>query len=79
MSTPSLERTYPLPHGYRVTFCCDAGKTFDARWSPAVPKIRKPRQRNSFLEAYRESGASFSKRSRPPSAAVCSLLIPINI
>ena len=53
MSIPSLERTYSLPHGYAVTFCCNAGKTFDARWSPAVPKICKARQRNKFLEAYR--------------------------
>ena len=61
MSTPSLERTYSLPHGYRVTFCCDAGQSFEARWSPDVPRIRKARQRNKFLEAYRAVRREFLK------------------
>ncbi|MEH2517804.1 hypothetical protein V1279_003377 [Bradyrhizobium sp. AZCC 1610] len=52
MTATSLERSYSLPHGYCVTFCCDAGQSFEARWSPAVPQIRKARQRHKFLEAY---------------------------
>ena len=59
MSTLSLERTFPLPHGYRVTFCCDAGQSFEARWSPDVPKIRKPRQRHKFLQAYQAARRVF--------------------
>jgi hypothetical protein len=56
----ALERTYALPHGYRVTFCCDgAVKSFDARWSPAVPQIRKKRQRHKFLEAYQAARRIF--------------------
>jgi hypothetical protein len=50
---PSFERTYPLPHGYRVTFCCDRGQPFEAKWSPDVPQIRKARQQTKFMEAYR--------------------------
>lgn len=52
MTASSLERTYSLPLGYRVTSYCDAARSFEARWSPDVPKIRKQRQRDKFLEAY---------------------------
>lgn len=52
MTAPSLERSFSLPHGYCVTFCSAPGQPFEARWSPDVPKIRKARHRQKFLEAY---------------------------
>jgi hypothetical protein len=53
MTAPTLERAYSLPHGYSVTFSSNPGQPFEARWSPDVPTIRKARQRQKFLEAYR--------------------------
>lgn len=59
MTAPSLERSYSLPHGYCVTFCCNPGKPFGARWSPDVPQIRKARQQRKFFEAYRAARRQF--------------------
>jgi len=53
MSTKTLERSYALPHGYSVTFCCAPGHPFEAKWLPAVPTIRKARQQRKFFDAYR--------------------------
>jgi hypothetical protein len=53
MTIPSLERTYSLPYGYRVTFCCNHGNPIEARWSPVVPHIRAQRQQRKFLDSYR--------------------------
>ena len=49
---PPHTRTYPLPHGYSVRFCCDPSQPFVALWSPDVPQIRKASQRRKFLKAY---------------------------
>ncbi|MEH2627064.1 hypothetical protein V1292_005119 [Bradyrhizobium sp. AZCC 1719] len=61
MKAAFLERAYSLPHGYSVTFCSNPGKSFEARWSPDVPQIRKARQRHKFLEAYRAVRREFLK------------------
>ena len=49
----SFARTYALPHGYRVTFCSEPNQPFMAEWSPSLPRIRKARQQQKFMEAYR--------------------------
>jgi|EndMetStandDraft_5_1072996.scaffolds.fasta_scaffold95895_4 hypothetical protein len=59
MTVPTLERDYSLPHGYSVTFSSNPGRPFEARWSPDVPRIRKPRQQHKFMEAYRAARREF--------------------
>jgi hypothetical protein len=59
MTSLSIERAYLLPHGYIVTFCCEPSKSFEARWSPDVPQIRKTRQLRKFMEAYRLARREF--------------------
>lgn len=57
--TATLARTYSLPHGYSVTFHYEPNRPFGAEWSPDVPQIRKARQRQKFMEAYRRVRREF--------------------
>lgn len=54
-----ITRTYSLPHGYTVEFRHSDSIPLDARWSPDVPRIHKPRQRHKFMEAYRAVRRAF--------------------
>jgi hypothetical protein len=57
-----IERAFDLPFGYRATFifrCLD--EPFEVRWSPDLPRIRKPRPQRKFLAAYQAARREFFK------------------
>lgn len=58
MISCKYRRTCKLPHGFSVEFILD-GSSFDAKWSPAMPKGKRAKQilphyrreRNAFLQS----------------------------
>jgi hypothetical protein len=52
-------RTYSLPHGYSVEFGHSSSTPFEVRWSPDVPRIRKPGQQRKFFAAYQAARREF--------------------
>lgn len=54
----NLQEEVYLLHGYRVLFRW-TGTSFEAKWAPHVPNIKKARQRRAFLAAYREARDGF--------------------
>jgi 8-oxo-dGTP pyrophosphatase MutT (NUDIX family) len=49
-----------LPFGYRATFIWRRpNEPFEVRWSPELPRIRKPRPRRKFVAAYQAARREF--------------------
>ena len=53
-----LTRTYSLPHGYSADFRWRDGH-LEIEWSPAFPRIAKPRAWRRFLRAYQSVRRDF--------------------
>jgi hypothetical protein len=55
-----IKHAFDLPFGYRATFIWGRPDwLIEVRWSPDLPRIRKPRPQRRFLAAYQAARREF--------------------
>ena len=48
----TIKHTAPLPYGFTAEFSWGPANALRVEWEPDVPRIRSPRRRAKFFEAY---------------------------